>query len=536
MKIRDWQSLIAEIGGRRFLEPNFYLLIAAAIALVGSLVGTDFKDINSFFLYVLANLTSIVTTSSVLMLIRSIKLRRHLHFNFGAIVGVGMLAGSVKGASTAFFVQFLGLEVLASALKTRLLPGVFAGIAIVVLVAVLPVLVNRFETERMTLVRTVVTAGIKSTIEPIVQDISNQIEALRSKEQTQSDARLELTRISESLLRPKLMELWGSSIERYPSFKPLAMVSYAFRKAPIPVYPFLALVAFGSLFRLDAAQFGVMTFVIFFGNLALIAMSLLIANQQKKRHRPELAFFISVAIPSTSFTAIFAISNPTASIVSLVVNFSLSVVLTTIFSISTALLAAGFGFKARQEADLNELAVNKGQFSYKDLAETLSTRRSAEIIHGQIQSLVLATSIRIGLDPGQQQAELQLLSERLRALESQVQPQEVTSFIRNLQNDWSQVMELKFEVSGEIQELDVPLQEVIREGVTNAHKHGFAQNVKIAIKRRSQNTQIEIVDDGLGPQNGPIGMGTMLLGLFSTWSLSKNPQVGSTLKVRISGQ
>jgi anti-sigma regulatory factor (Ser/Thr protein kinase) len=83
--------------------------------------------------------------------------------------------------------------------------------------------------------------------------------------------------------------------------------------------------------------------------------------------------------------------------------------------------------------------------------------------------------------------------------------------------------------------------QVVSEAVSNSVRHGLAKSLKITItKADSASNQVEVVveDDGLGPRSGRAGLGTELFNATSgtDWSLTGGKMGGSVLRVRITTQ
>jgi signal transduction histidine kinase len=91
-------------------------------------------------------------------------------------------------------------------------------------------------------------------------------------------------------------------------------------------------------------------------------------------------------------------------------------------------------------------------------------------------------------------------------------------------------------------ETSVHIYRIIQEALTNAHKHGVARNVQVALKASDERLVITIRDDGRGiaclDETKPIGMG--LQGMRERAALSgglltvrSRPQAGTTITVSI---
>jgi signal transduction histidine kinase len=76
---------------------------------------------------------------------------------------------------------------------------------------------------------------------------------------------------------------------------------------------------------------------------------------------------------------------------------------------------------------------------------------------------------------------------------------------------------------------------VVTEAITNAVRHGAAQQISVDLGTQNEAVTITVTDDGFGPRQGKPGTGSHYLGLVApqAWSLQPAPDGGSQLTVRI---
>ena len=77
--------------------------------------------------------------------------------------------------------------------------------------------------------------------------------------------------------------------------------------------------------------------------------------------------------------------------------------------------------------------------------------------------------------------------------------------------------------------------EVVREAITNAHRHGAASAISIELENAPEGVELIISDNGYGPRGGEPGLGSALLdGLAgASWRLETGVPTGATLRVSL---
>lgn len=166
-------------------------------------------------------------------------------------------------------------------------------------------------------------------------------------------------------------------------------------------------------------------------------------------------------------------------------------------------------------------------------------RNIAEVLHGRVQNRLLG--LILATDTSRASLSIDELLEDVNALEKALtDPQSPRDAHHELSLDeafaklaerWGGIIEVTYDQTGlgEIppQVHDLVLQ-ISEEAVTNAVRHGMATSIHIGINRHGQHLELEALDDGVGPRNGPPGVGTLSLqrGGAQSWSLS--PRVGAS--------
>lgn len=192
-------------------------------------------------------------------------------------------------------------------------------------------------------------------------------------------------------------------------------------------------------------------------------------------------------------------------------------------------------------ADLDESSLRErsAEIVYQDLIRDL-----IDFIHGRVQSRVMASTMLLSSDDKDLNEEnMQTHIEELRSLATSP----LTSFHTRGSNDlveevgqlseiWSGLMEVTVENKCNIRHPNVSqigFTKIIEESLLNAFRHGRAAHVEIVISNSDTHLYIDVCDDGLGPQNGPIGTGSSIFDAYcNSWTLQPGSEgIGSVLKL-----
>ena len=77
--------------------------------------------------------------------------------------------------------------------------------------------------------------------------------------------------------------------------------------------------------------------------------------------------------------------------------------------------------------------------------------------------------------------------------------------------------------------------DVVRECLANAVVHGRAARAAVTVAVRGDHVEVEVVDDGRGPQGGPPGLGSAVLARDAQggWEIAAAPAGGTRVLARI---
>lgn len=165
-------------------------------------------------------------------------------------------------------------------------------------------------------------------------------------------------------------------------------------------------------------------------------------------------------------------------------------------------------------------------------------RRSKSVqMHGEVQSRLMSIALRgeAGLDISNQKVaqELESIAQLIEATQSS--SKSLDKSLENLVETWSGFAAVDLDRSlfqGSLYRSEL-LSALIDEGVANAVRHGLASHISVSLV---DNRVLLIEDDGIGPTQGPLGLGSRLFKASSDrWSLTARPAGGSRLELDLSG-
>lgn len=174
----------------------------------------------------------------------------------------------------------------------------------------------------------------------------------------------------------------------------------------------------------------------------------------------------------------------------------------------------------------------------------IARRNWSFVIHGTVQAALTAAITRLSSAQPLEQYQIDLVKQDLaRAADSLAKTPEpdvdLPAALANLAATWSGICEIKYEFSERANRslkrdpnARMCVNEICKEAVSNAVRHGEAKSVKISVDRSSDELLIiEVADNGRGvPTHVAPGIGSrMLEDLTIDWSISNNRAMGRTV-------
>ena len=172
----------------------------------------------------------------------------------------------------------------------------------------------------------------------------------------------------------------------------------------------------------------------------------------------------------------------------------------------------------------------------------LCHRAVALTVHGQLQSMLVATAMRLRLtaDDTSNAVDLRRLDDVLTSISTPgLNSVTLLDTLDELREIWSGVVEIEYEISPEALArmyedagLATCASEVCREAVTNAIRHGGATSIQIEVSAMTAGLGLTVEDDGQGvAEDYHPGLGlTMMDQTCLSWTLVNGARGGATLQ------
>jgi anti-sigma regulatory factor (Ser/Thr protein kinase) len=482
----------------------------------------------------------------------------------------GASLGFLKGYTTGLFSWLVGSELdLALAISNRVAQTTLLGLWTLPLVAVVTATFIRFQNERQVLMAETLEQGLNSRnsllrLEESSVELSlylsqarTEVSALRNSAKLQaSNQRIsqKLRDLVDSGLRPISHKIWQENSKASGLLKISQLAKLAVKKNPFPIALIIGGLAMG-LFPITLSAFPVgealaRTFIM----LTLTSVVLFLAKALPRESRlgtwiiilgaSLVSTFVSLAAADAFFDQTFDSVN-----IATWTSFFLWQLQLSLFS---SVVSEVVSSRVQMRQLLIE-SIGKDQLD-SDLRGALGRIRNRELaqyIHGYIQNKLLSFALKFDQENLSTDDVSRLLDEVDDLFSTAISDYQSFSEA-DLDKQLAQLVSLwsgfvGVELSKGISTADLSNEEiksivqVVSEAVSNSVRHGLAKSLKITItKADSASNQVEVVveDDGLGPRSGRAGLGTELFNATSgtDWSLTGGKMGGSVLRVRITTQ
>lgn len=501
-----------------------------------SVFGSQSESPEEYLSWFMANVFSIGITAAIILGFRFLWFSFFENFVFPlwAVFVVSILVGANKSYLTGLYVLWAnGSDSLEQGLVNIIIGGAVSAGAALPLVAMITVLLKRFNEERKLLLTAKSLNKLKGLSEKEKTKLSGLAKTLRKliddlENQTQSTKAVSIDLIRDLVdrhVRPLAGDLFTELDKNSQSFRVLPLFSSAIRKPPSAIIPALFLLL---VIPRTVVWFGPQTGTLaVFGLSILIFLSVSLTNAIIIKPSPVSFFSIAVLLPLTIIMGVTVVTNALPGelwaipIVVLVWFGQLSVL------VNMARVALETANANRQE--VRKLLGTDGLSEYAVLRK--QRRELANQIHGEVQSRLMNLVLQA---EGGKSLNRSLTIQELRNVTELIEsgPTENLSFqesLTKLSKTWSGFAKIEYNIN---QEID-PEQErlifmLIEEGVSNAFKHGLANKVTVELK----DNQIVIIDNGIGPTTGPTGLGSKLIDSSTqAWSLKPAEKGGSRLEM-----
>jgi len=211
--------------------------------------------------------------------------------------------------------------------------------------------------------------------------------------------------------------------------------------------------------------------------------------------------------------------------------------------VGTALVLITSGFGAWRQFDVNSRDLFRDRLRRNTVASMARSqqladlaRQASRLLHGSVQTRLHSCAMAID-SAGEADSERTRIEALLEALAILDQPMEQPPLSGSISEEvqrkvalWGSLCEFTIEIKRD-SHVDVDethlspesIGRIVEEGISNAIRHGKATRIDIVVSTRPDGTcDVEITDNGTGPQSGKPGIGSALLHQLSAgaWSLT----------------
>lgn len=539
-------------GGRAFLDP-VALAFMLPLMLASSLLTANYSgNFQALIGWLIANFTAFAVCAVVVFFLIRIPFRNRAiePIPILLVAAIGALLGLIKGTVTAYVAWRLGFFVdFEQHFISRISQTTLVGLVSIPALAVVGDFRFLYQEERDRLVLHKVRHALEKS--DTDDDLTNEeqqavlidfiTEAKRIVIQGSSIEAASLIRsIIDKNLRPLSHKLWNIESSKIENYDFSALVRFGLKHFPFMVRPLIIVYApISFLFLLPNYGFlkslGSTLIVV-----GAIAVTYAIANLLKpKKSRVTVWLFCLV----NGFCTALVMVSPAMAFGQDATTWNARIWL------STFILICEIGFvNSFISAIIANHTVNQRQLdSFANsgaIAADIANRELANFLHGNVQNRLLAIALMIESNHGER-AKILSEFERIEDLihdgftsQGIFNNSSIAEAFENLRQRWSGFVSIEFKLSGSLEfsgGLGGAIVQLVNEGITNAVRHGLARNIQIYLSQTDKNVEIVVIDDGMGPKQGPKGLGGAYFNSVAKngWSLKPGDDGGSILTLSL---
>ena len=565
--------------GRHALDLRPYLFFAPLSILLIPLQESNFSERKEFIFWSLISLLSFLGQILFIKLLQIILINKRdfQPFALWVIFVIGGASGAIKAFIIYISPQFLEMQGVTLNLASRILTGTFVGIIVVPIYAVISNQLNLVTQRRKILMQALVVEeslkysnqealqkvreatqiAIESEFSTLISETRKQIKNAEGKSLEQQYKLIAdtLTLSAQNLIRPLSHRLMQELSQDFPS-PPLRSIFFlALRKPILPILPTLFLASIVSVIAVirEVTSVPLILLICFFEGLFLFIQIISIRAFAKSRMSGKSPINTPIFILISSFLGVSAdyvfstilhTDYKLFQVQLLVLDFIWRLAFICVVSFIMNL----FENEATVEQFISEL-INTHKID-KMLAEQEIVRVKQDIaryLHGNLQSRVMA----LGLSLQVREIKDQVSMDSALSLSQSLLDSPFSEFLaaddRSLSDEvsfhatkWDGLLNIDVNIEvadsqlSQIQKRAVGT--ALEEAFANALRHGLAKEVEINIYQDGLGITVAVLDDGVGPRNTPLGLGSRLYDSVATrgWSLKHRlDDEGSILELRI---
>lgn len=491
---------------------------------------------------------------------RAVMLRRGVdEVGLAFVIIAGIVLGVTKGSLTSLAEVMLGFsDEWAETVWLRSIGASVAAVWLLLLTAYARTGLERLERSRAELVRQNVATRLATQPDNPRVELQEPLHQLTVVRREVAAGAVKATpgtirQVVDHTIRPLSRALWSVENSRYPAIRVTTLFRLSLESGRFPALA-IALVWASLSFTALTVQLGVVASFAY--NLATALVALVVwrfAGTLISRIIPLAVVIISVVsvavVTVGSFLASMVVDGLYLSLTPVIVLFG--AIWMTFVVIGASTVSGAMAISELIQRDLARHDTRNLVDSQADsLLTAMATRELATTLHGEVQSrlLGLAAAIDQGrLNPREVLRQLDAILDSLRTLQKttpgtqpSVSTGDALEQLEHVQVAWRGLMQIVIDEPSErnlvaliVREPD--LVEIIREALSNAHRHGNATLVEITVGLESDEIVVRVMDNGYGPRLGTPGLGTALLDRYAhkSWSLTRVDPSGAQLEIRL---
>jgi signal transduction histidine kinase len=551
---------------------KLYLYSVPSIIFFTVVVEADLENFHNILQWTIATIYSILITVIFVLFYKYVVFSYAKHESIPVIQVIiyAILLGSVKGSSTYYFSFIMGLHdhgLESSHIFSRLIPAIVIALVYVPNISWIHSSLERFQKLRIELMTKSAKVHIenqsyknlieeskltlKNKMNEIFGEIKNELQKIENNasfdEEWPKIAKL-VRKTAVLEIRPESHNLWASQTKKFRSLTFYDFLKSALRLNPFPtklVIPLYYITASPQLF-IKQPKSAISIIVI--GSI-LIFLIFSVGNYLNrhlvKNFKQNYAFIMIVLSLATYFNAKF--TNLYFGITFNLASFLIGMIWFLIISIVCSLVTT-VGITKKEILTEIEDSLRE-QETYKSTLAQIENRINAKLakfLHGYVQARLMSNALQLEVAEKNQDNELALkeinrltkdLVDEYGIMDQLKYDLPFNDEIEKIKESWSGICEI--DIIGfrhlKIDQLIIKdfIEDAISEAIANSVRHGLADKIRIQFsKMDSEDFEIQVIDNGVGPISNQPGMGSEIFDLLSqdSWRLISNVgEKGSTL-------
>ncbi|MEN9955239.1 MAG: hypothetical protein RLY34_46 [Actinomycetota bacterium] len=526
----DIRNLRADLGGKSFLDKRIYFALSPLYFFNSVLISRHSPGVENWLWLGLINLIALAICWAWIEICARLFFsnRKENPVPIYQVILFGLSLGSIKGLATAATAVAVGFESnLLDSINSRTLQTAFLGVMVVLGASAITAAQNRYQEERDLLIAERVQEITKSTefrelSSEIIQDLKTFVSQAKTQLREQKEpASKVIMDIVEQGLRPLSHKLWERENNKFANYVPgelirLALLNKRFFAAPTAGF-YAVITIPPALFYNGVADAVLRTLL----GALIIFTGFSIGGLIPAR---TLSSAIGVYVSTLVLTTFGIMTLSTALLGSLPIADPISISIAIFIWFVEVTLVLGIARVMRENhlevrRELLRLLGSEGiKSDVRASSNLLLNREFANYLHGSIQNQLISSALRIerlGNDPKEllrELAEVERLLDSAGTFSRVTQTGSLFEQLNDLKYNWAGFVEITIDVP--IGNLNLPpilgrqLAQVANEAISNAVRHGHAKAAHISILQTTNQVQISVVDDGLGPVKKKAGLGS----------------------------